>query len=59
MKAGDSFLFRYTGSVFASESGVQLSHNDYGTWVIKEPVLKVHHYPGTPDFNWVVVNPDW
>jgi hypothetical protein len=59
VKAGDSFLFRYTGSVFASESGVQLSHNDYGTWIIKEPVLTVHHYPGTPDFNWVVVNPDW
>jgi len=59
VNAGDSFLFIYTGSVFASESGVQLSHNDYGTWIIKEPVLTVHHYPGTPDFNWVVVNPSW
>ncbi|OFZ95103.1 MAG: hypothetical protein A2Z44_10230 [Betaproteobacteria bacterium RBG_19FT_COMBO_58_11] len=57
VRAGDSFLFVYRGGVFASQSGVQLSHNNVGTWVVREPVMLLHYYPPQPGIgNRVVVH---
>lgn len=57
VNAGDSFLFVYNGSVFASESGVQLSHCDVGTWIVRKPVLNDRSYRRTPDYDKVLVIP--